>query len=176
MTSPIIPVVSPDRQQLAVAERNARRFWVSLIVGLLGIQVIIGVGSIYLSLGDPTVAVIPNYHQAALDWDVKHRAQETLRKLGWDVRVHVAPIAGGTRTLRVNVLGDQTRAIAGLNIEAMCFHHARGSDVYRTRLTEVSPGEYAASTPLTKAGVWQIELSIEGDHGIAHESLEMNVQ
>ena len=61
-----------DMQQL---ERRARRFWVSVIVGFLGLQVLIGVASVVLALNDPSVAVIPNYHQSALDWDVTHRAR-----------------------------------------------------------------------------------------------------
>ncbi len=86
-------------------ERRARRFWVGIIVVFLGLQVLIGVASIVLSLSDPSVAVIPNYHQAALDWDVTHRARQLANQLGWNIDYNVIPSQeAGHRTLLVSIL------------------------------------------------------------------------
>lgn len=51
------------------AERNSKRIWVSLVVLLLGLQIGIGAIAISLATSDPSVAVVPDYHEAALNWD-----------------------------------------------------------------------------------------------------------
>ena len=56
--------VSPE-----VAERRARRFWVSFICLILGSNVAMGFFAVYLALSDPSQSVIPNYYQTGLDWD-----------------------------------------------------------------------------------------------------------
>ena len=171
------PTAPHSREQLAQLERRARRFWVSLIVGLLGIQVLIGVGSIYLSIGDPTVAIIPNYHQAALDWDVKQRAQATLHQLGWQLHAAVGPLETESlkRMVAVNITDRQGQPIPNLNVDAVCFHHARGGELYSLQFTELTPGQYRSATTLTRPGLWQIEFRLEGQQGIAGQSLELEV-
>ena len=86
MTTQTVPMNADELKQL---ERRARRFWVSVIVGFLSLQVVIGIVSIVLSISDPTLAVIPNYHQAALDWDVTHRARQLADQLGLPARSRV---------------------------------------------------------------------------------------
>lgn len=164
--------------ELAKAERNARRFWVTLVVALLGTQVVIGVGSIFLAVGDPTVAVVPNYHQAALDWDTSHRAEVLLDELEWNVRVRAAAPSADLpqkRALIVRVLSNSNEPVRNLNVRANLFHHARGGDIYRSVFEETQPGVYESTTGLVQGGLWQCELQIEGDHGIAKKSMELSV-
>ncbi len=73
MSAQSITTPTLNRDELEQAERRARHFWVSLIVGLLGLQVAGGITAIFLSVGDPSMAIVPNYHQAALNWDVTSR-------------------------------------------------------------------------------------------------------
>lgn len=167
--------MNPD--ELKQFERRARRFWVSLIVGLLSLQVVIGILSIVLSLSDPTLAVIPNYHQAALDWDVTHRARQLAEQLGWRIDYNVVPSEHpGHRSLLVTILDRDGHPMSGLNVSAKLYRHARGSAVDQFRLTTVADGNYQGDTALTDSGLWQIELVIEGDHGIASLSREFEVK
>ncbi|MEZ6137141.1 MAG: FixH family protein [Pirellulaceae bacterium] len=165
-----------DSVEIAAVERRARRFWVTLIVGFLSVQVIIGFGSVYLALGDPSVAIIPNYHQSALDWDIKHRAEENLRRLGWSVDVNVSSATANLRTIDVRVLDRQGQPVSDLLIEAKVFHHARGSTIYKAQLKETDPGTYWMSTQLTRAGIWQIDLNLVGEQGVASHCIEIEVQ
>ncbi len=177
MTLPISLSNSIDTpEQLAQVERRARRFWVSLIVGFLSIQVLIGFGSIYLALGDPSVAIIPNYHQSALDWDIKHRAQQLLDELGWQVNAAVTPVEAEHRTIGIRVAGKSGRPVEQLHIESKVFHHARGQEIYASTLTEIEPGLYTMPVALTRPGLWQIDLAIEGNHGIARKTIEIEVE
>ena len=182
MTVPSLSIsnTTDEQEQFAIVERRARRFWVSLIVGFLGIQVLIGVGSIYLALGDPSVAIIPNYHQSALDWDLKHRAQLLLDDLGWQVTILITPDSEmasppQARELGIRITNQGGVPIEKLHIEAKWFHHARGQQVHQALLSEIEPGFYATPTTLNAPGLWQVSLSIEGDHGIASLSREVEV-
>ncbi len=163
-------------EELARAERSARLFWVSLIVGLLGTQVVIGFASIYLSLGDPTVAVIPNYHQSALDWDVKHRAMTTLQKLDWEIAANVEPAdASGLRPIILQIEDSAGEPVSGLHVEASVFHHARGSDIEKMHFVETEEHAYTAKTHITAKGVWQFDIRLESDAGIAGKTIELGV-
>jgi len=165
-----------DPEQFARTERRARRFWVSLIVGFLGIQVVIGMCALYLALGDPSVAIIPNYHQSALDWDIKQRSKQLLRELGWEVSASVSPISSEQRNVIIQVMSEAGGPVENLHVEAKVFHHARGQEIYQALLREETPGLYMTTLALTRPGLWQIDLAIEGDHGIASQIIELEVE
>lgn len=159
-------------------ERRARRWWVSGIVSLLGLQVFIGIGSVILAVSDPTVAIVPNYHQKALDWDTAQRAAVLTGKLGW----HVTPLVGlvtegnNQRLVRVSIQDQQGRPVSDLNVSAAVYHHARGSEIHNLKLVETDAGYYEGTTKLTQPGVWQVFIQIEGMHGIASDNREMMVE
>lgn len=158
-------------------ERTARRFWVTLVIGLLGLQIVIGVTSIALSVGDPSVSVVPNYHQAALDWDITHRARELARQLGWHVDATISrpDSPTGDCLMQVTVRDRAGNHLRGLAVGVQYFHHARGSRIYRVALTEAEDGGYVARVPLDRVGLWQLDMTIEGQHGIARASEELEV-
>lgn len=158
-------------------EQRARRFWVGLIVCFLTVQLIGGVVTIYLAVGDPTVAVIPNYYQAGLDWDVKRRNMQNFIDLNWtaDVTVDAYDAESRTRGLKL-VLSRNGHAVEGQRISATLFHHARGNELFRVRMDQAEPGVYVATTNLAQSGLWQFDLSIEGDHGIAETRFAMNIE
>ncbi|MCA9191603.1 MAG: FixH family protein [Planctomycetales bacterium] len=162
-------------EALAIAERKARRFWVTLIVGLLGLQVLIGIGTVYIAVGDPSMAVVPNYHQSALDWDVTRRSRQLTDRLGWSVNSLVGPIESGQRTLEVSIVDRHGQPVEKLNLFAQVYHHARGAKVYQLSMQEAQPGVYATRTELTQAGTWQLQVQMEGDEGIASISREIEV-
>lgn len=177
-TSPLTaPKTVPDMEELASAERRARRFWMSVVVGLLGLQVFIGVGSVWLSLGDPSVAIVPNYHQKALDWDATQRARHLPAKLGWQIETHVGSVAGvePLRSVHVDVRDAGGQSIQHLNITGRLYHHARGADVHVLQFVESSAGDYRSMTSLVAPGMWQVQLQIEGEHGIASDTRDIIV-
>lgn len=163
---------------VAKAERRARRTWVTIIVGLLGLQVAIGVFSLVLATGDSSSAIIPNYYQSAVNWDSTRRARQLTRDLQWQLRKMVGPVdtRTGRRELQIQVFDPQGRTVEGLNLSAKLFHHADGANIYRVDLQEVSAGFYVGTTALEQSGLWQVDLQIEGDHGIAADSSELWVE
>ena len=55
----------------ATAERKAMLTWVSIIVFFLFGSVGMWLFAAYIAVSDPTMAVVPDYHEKALQWD-KH--------------------------------------------------------------------------------------------------------
>ncbi len=163
---------------LADIERRARRVWVSIVVGLLGLQIAIGVSAIVLATSDSKSAIIPNYYQSAVNWDSTRRARQLMLDLRWKLERQVSPLDSSSkrREILVRVSDSQDRAVENLNVQARVFHHADGATIYQLRLLEVSPGLYSGQTALAKSGLWQIDLQIEGDHGIAADSDEFWVE
>ncbi len=157
------------------AERRARRTWGTIIVGFLGLQIAIGVSAIALSLSDPSAAVVPHYYQAAVNWDATRRARQLAPRLGWQVQTSVAETSGAERELRVVIADKQAEQISGLRVHAHVYHHAQAAHVVALQLSESTPGTYVGRVPLTQSGLWQLDLRIEGEHGIAELSRSTKV-
>lgn len=161
---------------LATQERRARRFWVGLVVTLLGTQVAIGMFSLYLSVGDPSNAIIPDYYRAAVNWDVTRRARELTQDLQWDVAPTVSQAVDGERVVSVHLVDGERQPVRGVHIRGQVFHHARGGERYALQFSEIADGVYATPTQLTQSGLWQLRLRMEGDHGIAEHEQELRVE
>ena len=156
-------------------ERRARRVWVSIVAGLLGLQVMGGVVAIWLATSDSSSAIIPGYYQSAVNWDVTRRARQLTHKLGWQLEHQVGPVDGDlvSRQLSVRVVDSRGEGVAGLSVSARVFHHAQGASIHQLGLRETTTGTYAGRTALVKSGVWQIDLRFEGEQGIAGDSCEV---
>lgn len=121
------------------ANRSAAWRWGAFIVTLLGLQVIGGIMAIVLASGDQSVAVVPDYHQKALNWDEEVAQRAASRALGWTVDVsqvdHSSPEAG----LKI-VLSDKNAAPIDLLSGNLEFYRtARASEVHRL---DIPPGAY----------------------------------
>ena len=147
-----------------------------LIVSLLGIQICIGVAAIYLANSDPTVAIIPNYYEAATNWDATRRARQQYFQNGWNLETEVSAISNTNRTVTLSIHGPGGIAIEELRIRAKAFHHAHGDKIDTFAFEECGSGVYQGSTKLTQAGLWQLELRFEGDSGIAETVCQITVQ
>lgn len=178
MTPPLsAQPAQPSREQLASTERKARRFWVSLVVGMLSLQIIGGAITVYLAVGDPAAAIVPDYHRLAVNWDTTRRARQLTEKLGLQIETTASPIEGDPlhRLVRVKILNAEGQIADNLNVVAKVFHHARGTDVHTLRLSPLPSGEYGCVTELVQPGVWQVDLNLEGEHGTAADSREILV-
>ena len=158
----------PSSDENQKIERRAKRVWVGIIVGLLSMQVIGGVVTVMLATGDPTQAVIPNYYQAGLDWDIKHRNLDQFVELGWqlEMTVQTADVETQTRQLKIR-LTKNNDPVLKQRVSASIYHHARGADVQKIVFDEGHEGEYVATTRLTQAGLWGVDVVVEGAHGVA---------
>src|SRR5690606_38419626 len=110
--------------------------------------------------------------------DASQRAVHLAEKIGWSVMPQVGLVvpASGKRLVRVSVRDRAGQPVSELNLSAQVYHHARGAEIYNLRFTETDAGYYEAMTSLVQAGMWQVNLQIEGNHGIASSSRELMVE
>ncbi len=159
------------------AERKAKRFWVSLVVAFLGAQVVIGMVSYHLATRDSSVAVVPNYHANALDWDSHHRQSTAADRLGIDIQVKVSEVADGNglRAISIKVVDPQKQPVSGLDLTANLYHHSDANHVQAITFTRAGEGAYQSLPPMAKPGVWQIDLHVEGADEAMTKSVTLNV-
>jgi FixH len=176
MSSLSSAITSTDASEMKRAERRARNFWVSFIVFMLGLQVAGGVTAIILASGDPSNAIVPNYHKAALNWDITHRERTLVDHLGWKVYTDIAqaPLAEHS-ILTVNIRDAFNAPVTGLRLKVRMYHHARGKEIETKGMGELQDGTYQMETHFVRSGVYQLDIRIEGSHGIAAVSREIEI-
>ncbi len=105
----------PHDKQLAEAraERKAMFTWVGIILFLLVGSVGMWIYAAYLAISDPTMAVVPDYHEKALQWDRHLENVRQAESLGWTVAVVVgkADAASGERTLTLFLRDREAKPI-----------------------------------------------------------------
>lgn len=155
------PQNDPD---LAKAERKARRFWVSLVVTFLGLQVVIGVMSVRLAIGDSAAVIVPDYHTTALNWDAHRRRQTAADRLGIKVVVKPSEIADGqgNRAIEVLVSDRDSKAMTGVVLSGRLYHHAAAGDAVKVSFEDAGDGRHVSLAPMAKPGSWHLELKIDG--------------
>jgi len=152
-----------DRPELrgSAAKRAAWR-WGCVIVAFLALQLVIGGLAYRLASRDPSVAVMPDYHDRALRWDDEVASRRQSDALGWQASALIGQLdeAGEFRDLEVRVLDSAGEPILGGQVELAFFHHVRAGDHAIRPLTESAPGVYSARLPLVRLGLWDLHLTL----------------
>lgn len=151
---------------------RAAWLWGSLVVAFLILQLVIGGLAFNLATGDPSVAVMPDYHQRALNWDDEIARRQRSDQLGWRATltwgiVNVSETGEGGRQVVVQVADTGGSAVTGGDASILFFHHTRAGDVATLRLQERASGQYVATLPMQKPGYWDIEFSLARGPGEA---------
>ena len=161
----------------AIAEKRAKRFWIALVLFLFVVQGTIMGSVIHLAIGDPSAAVVPDYHNAALNWDETRKALEAADRLGWKVSFMASDVADdrGMRAIEMTIIDEDKKGIDDLVVEGKLYHHARAADVVEISLKSVGEGKYLTLVPASREGLWQLELAIDGAAEPVSESITFMV-
>jgi hypothetical protein len=171
-----LTMIEPNPDSSAKTERRAKRIWVGIVVTFLALQVVGGIVTIYLATSDPTVAVIPNYYQSGLNWDIKRRNLDQFTSMGWHVVVEVQASDEELQQRQVTIqLKNNDNPVGKQRVSASIFHHGRGNEIFKLNFDEALEGQYVAICRLSQAGLWQFDIAIEGDHGLAETRFTMDV-
>jgi nitrogen fixation protein FixH len=140
------------------AERRSRLLWISVIAGFFLVHGSVLIVGIVLATSDPTHAVVPNYHQQAMEHDKVLAERQASERLGWTWTISLD--SGGVMVQLNDVQGRQVEH-ALINID-LC-HHARGNQHRRVQLRAIAgqPGCYRGEVKLERSGVWQIDLDVQ---------------
>ncbi len=170
-------MTSIDTQQdRDTANRRAAWRWGSMIVGMLTLQVAGGIVAIVLATGDESVAIVPNYHQKALNWDDEVALRNASARLGWVAEMNPTDGPSGTAGLAVR-LRDQNGQLVEIESGSIeIYRHARAANVHRVRIPELSAGAIDLSECFDFGGLWQVSLDVHDTLGNRFvDSQEINV-
>ncbi len=156
-----------------LAERKAMRTWVGMILFLLFGSIGMWIYAAVLAVSDPSMAIVPDYHEKALRWDEQLAIQQASQKLHWTTAfvLDPQPQAEGGRNLTLFLRDQAARPVEKGNVRLRYYHHARAKDHQTVTMKETSPGTYEAIVAIQREGTWQLELQIDGDHGHFESSL-----
>ena len=166
-----------EARRAARAERHACIQWTSFIILLLGGSVGMWIYAAILAVSDPSMAVVPDYHEKALQWDKHLEVARASKAVGWTIAVVPAATsqAGGERELTFFVRDREARPVAGAQGQVRMYHHARGKEVHTFELSEKEPGTYVLQAPMARSGTWQLELTLQRDQEHVEESIEFEL-
>lgn len=157
----------PITSEVSMEDRElfAKWKWVGLIVGLLAIQILVGGMAIFLANSDPAHSVIPNYHQQAMEYDKVLAARQVSHQLGWTWTIVPGQQldSKGKRQLMIQLLDNKSHPLGEAQVAIQLCHHARGNHRQHLALSPVpqKPGWYQGEAVVDRAGLWQIELSVD---------------
>lgn len=163
--------------QTAEANRRAAWRWGGFVVGLLGLQIAGGIFAIMLATGDKSVAVVPDYHQKALQWDRQVALQEASQRLGWTLGVEVTN-SGRQHPGMSLLLVDRTGMPVVLDQgEIQIYRHVRASEVRTVALPNGTTGAIKLTDCFTSPGLWQVSVDVTDRQGNRFaDSREINVE
>lgn len=166
-----------DARRAARAERHACLQWSAFIVFLLGGSVSMWIYAAFLAVSDPTMAVVPDYHEKALQWDKHLEVARVSKAIGWTIAVvpSAAVDAHASRELTFFVRDRDARPVAGATGHVRMYHHARGKEVHTIELSEKEPGSYSLVTPMQRAGTWQLDVTLDREGQHVEESIEFQL-
>mgnify|MGYP001555754167 CR=1 FL=1 len=160
----------------SLANRRAAIRWGSLVVGMLTLQVILGVVAITLATSDQSAAVIPDYYNKALAWDEQRAQREASQSLNWQlefVETNYGKVGSG---LQINIRNEQNQPVQIQSGSVQLYRHARAADVVVAPIAKADDGIIEVASCFPHLGVWQVELDvIDRDGNRFVESRRMDI-
>jgi nitrogen fixation protein FixH len=137
--------------------------WTAIILCLLCGSVSMWIYAAVLAVSDPSMAVVPDYHEKALQWDQQLAVNASSRALGWTVHAIPGPRAreGVKRQLTLFLRDAASQPVSGGAGQLRLYHHARAGLAESVPLEESSPGAYEAQVTMNRPGYWQLELRLQ---------------
>lgn len=160
----------------AIANRRAAWRWGSFVVGLLSLQVVLGVAAVMLATGDESVAVIPDYYDKALNWDEQMAQRQSSKALGWQVEFVETDYGQLGSGLQINLKDAADTPIQIQSGTVHLYRHARASERMAAPIAKADDGIIEVASCFSHHGLWQVELDvIDRDGNRFVESRRMDI-
>ncbi len=151
--------IVPNRSTLdASKERNARRFWISIVLAFFSLDISIAVVAIVMAAGDPSFRPMPDYGDQSVTWESHHQERLSSEKLGWTVEV--LPVEPDRQAIDFVVLDREGKPVCGAGGKASAYHLTRVAQQQHSAVEEIEPGRYQAHIDCHQLGLWKIELHL----------------
>jgi nitrogen fixation protein FixH len=129
--------------------------WAFVPAGLLTLMLSGQAVMISKAVGDPSFSVERDYYRKAVAWDLEREQREHNALLDWKLDLVARPTARGSELfIRLSDRVGAPITDAAVRVEA--FFNARASDVATMTLEPMANGQYHATLPLKRAGLWEL--------------------
>jgi hypothetical protein len=147
------------------ANRRAAIRWGAFVVGLLSLQVAGGAFAIFLATSDESVAVVPNYHQQALNWDQHVALRNASTKLGWNAAMSQFDGETGVAGLRIHLRNRDGGPVEIESGEIEIYRHARAGAVRRVAIPAGAADSIDLGQCFDTSGLWQVAIDVTDSDG-----------
>lgn len=138
--------------------RGSGRGWISLIVGLILMNMAIVASTIYFAASDRSGGVEPNYYAKALNYDAVIAQRAANGRLGWNaIATLVAKGDGSGALLNITIRDRDGSEVRGALVRVEAFSSLRNSERSTLVLPETETG-YSATVPLSAGGIWRVRI------------------
>ncbi|MEP3482102.1 MAG: FixH family protein [Fuerstiella sp.] len=144
------------------SETVSRFLWCGVVMGLLGLQMTGCLFALFIATTSSSMAVIPNYHRKAMEWDDYKAEQQATADLGWNESIDVSPPIDimENRLITIRVEDTHKKPIEIEQMTTMVYHHAQAAELHEVTMKRLAPGTFRGKLRIRKAGIWQVESKI----------------
>lgn len=155
-------VAAPQIDAAQQSENVSRMIWVGVVTGLLGLQIVGCMFALFLATTSRSMAVIPDYHRKAMEWDSYRAEQAANTALGWKQTIDVSgPVdIMQNRLITIRVEDSDKAAVNVDRLEATVYHHADAAELHKVDMELLAPGTFRGKLRIRKEGLWQIDTTI----------------
>ena len=149
--------------------------WPLFIIGLLVMQVGLGLFFLFKATSDTSFAVEEDYYQKAVNWEDKQAQDQKNSQLGWTLDQSVGAINDDqtSRTVTAELRRADGSAINAATVRIETFHNVRAGEILRGDLKETAPGLYEIQLPMLRPGLWEMRFTVEsGSETFTHTARE----
>lgn len=144
------------------SENAARFIWVGVVTGLLGLQIVGCMFALFMATTSRSMAVIPDYHRKAMEWDSYRAEQAANVALGWKQSIDVSgPIdIMQNRLITVRIEDENGDPLYVDRLKATVYHHADAAQLHQVEMELLAPGTFRGKLRIRKPGFWQVDTQI----------------
>lgn len=136
--------------------------WPAFVISILLMGMVTTLYTVYLANQSPP-QVVENYYEKALNWDSEQAVAAASQALGWDLQLAIAPpqTEASERIIQVTLLDAAGQPITNLEGSVRARRPDQIGILAETPLMARPDGSYEGHLPLTKRGLWDLEVIVQ---------------
>jgi nitrogen fixation protein FixH len=150
-------------------ENRSRRFWVMVILLLMGINLGIAMIAVKMAIGDVSIRPMPDYGEQAVTWQERIDALNKSKALAWTCQITKPSDAS---VLRMDLRDKDGKPIQGCTGQVRAFHFTSAGKRQLASLETTQTDDYQVAIDLMKPGLWQIAMTLRTVEGVSYVSDE----
>lgn len=148
-------------------ENRSRRFWIMVILLLMGINLGIAMIAVKMAIGDVSIRPMPDYGEQAVTWQERIDTLNQSKALGWTCQL-TKPIEASV--LRIELRDQAGKPIQGCTGQVRAFHFTSAGKRQLASLESTQTDDYQVAIDLMKPGLWQIAMTLQTAEGVSYVS------